>query len=119
MATVDEQAFSASTNGRQIKVAATSSPGTLILAATAGNGTAEDHDRVYLYLHNNSAADVLATVEFGGTAVDDQESVTIPSRAGRQLIVPGLPLQNALEVKVFAASPDVIMASGYIHRIDK
>ena len=117
MATLDGQAFSASTDGKQIAIPATSTPGTLVHTAGAGSGTAADHDEVYMYLHNNSAAAVEATIEWGADSANDQEVVSIPSKAGRQLVIPGLPLQNSLTVRVFA--PATIYASGMIHRIDK
>jgi methylaspartate ammonia-lyase len=119
MATVDEQALSGSTNGRPVKIVATATAGTLIHTATAGAGGAADHDRVFIYLHNNSAAAVDCTVEFGGVSADDLTLVTIAAKAGPVLVVPGIPLQNSLVVRCFAASANVVMATGYIHRVDK
>lgn len=120
MASVDEQALSGSTNGRPIKIVATATAGTLLHTATAGDGAAADHDRVFVYLHNTSAAAVECTIEFGGvSSPDDLIVVSIGSKVGPVLVVPGLPLQNSLVVRCFAASANVVMATGYIHRIDK
>ena len=79
-----------------------------------------DHDRVFLYLNNTSAGAVETTVEFGGTSdPDDRIVTTIGSKVGPVLVCPGLPLQNGLVVRVFAGSANVIMATGFVHRVDK
>lgn len=58
------------------------------------------------------------TIEFGGTTVpDDNIIVTIPTKSGLYLIVPGLVLQNGLVVKAFAATANVIVLSGYVNKI--
>ena len=117
MASLDEIFLSGSTNGRPIKITATASAGTTVHTAVSGT---TDHDRVFLYLNNVSAAAVETTVEFGGTtSPDDTIVTTIASKVGPVLVCPGLPLQNGLAVKVFAGSANVIMATGYVHRVDK
>lgn len=111
--------FSGSTQGQGIKVAATSTPGTLI-HTTGVSGTILDE--IWLYAFNSDTADRLLTVEFGGATSPDQNIVvTIPFKAGLIIVVPGLPLLGsgtvALTVKAFAASANVITVSGFVNRI--
>ena len=115
MATLTHQLLSGSTNGRPIKVVATATAGTLLHTAVAGTSSI---DKVYLYLNNTSTAAVLATVEFGGaTSPDDLIEAEIPAESGPVLVAPGLPLQNGLTVRCFAASANVINATGIVHRV--
>ena len=86
MATFSKQKFSESTNGRQIKVVATASSGTLIHTAHA---TA--FDEVWLYAVNDTATDRLLTIQWGGTtATDDDIEYTVKAQNGLYLIIPGL-----------------------------
>ncbi len=110
--------FSASTQGQGIKIAATSTPGTLI--HTTGV-SATDVDQVWLYLYNSHTADVVTTIEFGGATAPDQNIVvTVPFKQGLFLAVPGLILRGsgtvALTVKGFAATANVVVANGWVYR---
>lgn len=105
--------LSGSTNGRLVKVAATSTPGTTIHTAHA---TA--YDEIYLYAVNSDTSAVKLTVEFGGTsAPDDLIEVSIPPESGLFAVVPGLIVTGAVVVKAFAASGNVIMIGGFVNRI--
>src|SRR5690242_9972492 len=107
--------LSASTNGRGIKVTATSSPGTLVHTAVSGTSS---FDEIYLYAYNGHTADVQVTVEWGGTTVpDDNIIITIPFKQGRFLIADGRLLQNGLTVNVFAATTNVIVIDGFVNSI--
>jgi hypothetical protein len=114
MATFSKQKFSESTNGRQIKVAATASSGTLIHTADA---TA--WDEVWLYAVNDTATDRLLTIQWGGTtATDDDIEYTVKAQNGLYLIIPGLILTGSTTVRAFcAAAADAIQISGYVNRI--
>lgn len=102
---------------RGIKVAATATPGTTIHTAVSGTNTGT-YDEIWLWAYNGHTADVVLTIEFGGTTVpDDNIIVTIPTKSGLYLIVPGLVLQNGLVVKAFAATANVIVLSGYVNKI--
>lgn len=115
MATYTKTLLSGSTNGKQIKVAATATPGTTIHTAVAGTSSL---DEIWLYAINTSASSVVLTIEFGGTtSPDDTMIVTIPSKAGLMLIIPGLLLQNGLVVKAFAGTTNVIDIVGFVNRI--
>lgn len=113
MATFSKQFLSGSTNGRPVKVAATSTPGTTIHTAHA---TATDE--IWIWAQNTDTTDRKLTIEFGGTtAPDDLIEVTIPAEAGLVAVVPGLVLTNSLVVKAFAATADVVTCLGYVNRI--
>jgi hypothetical protein len=115
MATVTKRALSGSTNGKQIKVAATATAGTLIHTAVAGT---TDWDEVWLYAVNSDTTARKLTIEWGeATAPDGNIEVTIPAEGGLILVVPGLLLQNGLEVRAFAAAANVVLVTGFVNRI--
>lgn len=115
MATFTKLALSGSTNGKQIKVSATDTPGTSV--HTAVSSTA-DYDEIWLWAINQHTADVQITVEWGGTSSpDDNMSVTLLPKAGLTLVVPGLVLNNGLSVRIFASTANVVMISGFVNRI--
>jgi hypothetical protein len=105
--------LSGSTNGKQIKIAASATPGTTIHTASA---TALDE--IWLWAVNSSTTAVKLTVEWGeATAPDGNIEVTVPGESGYLMVVPGLVLTNSLVVKAFAATANVILINGYVNRI--
>jgi len=118
MSTFQKQKLSGSTNGRGIKVAATTSPGTLIHTAVAGT-TVGTFDELWLYATNSSTSAVTLTVEFGGTTnPDDRIAITLPAASsGLITVVAGLILQNATVVRAFAGTTNVIMVHGFVNAI--
>lgn len=107
--------LSGSTNGKQIKVAATGTPGTLIHTAVSGT---TDYDEIWLWAVNSSASSVALTIEWGGVAnPDDRITINIPANAGLQIVVPGLILNNSNVVRAFAGSANVVMISGFVNKI--
>ena len=115
MATYSKQLLSGGTNGKNIKVAATSSAGTTIHTAVSGTS---DMDEIWLYACNTDSSDRKLTIEYGGTtSPDDLSEITIEAEAGWVLVVPGMLLQNGLIVKAFAASANVVNINGYVNRI--
>lgn len=109
--------LSGSTDGRGIKVAATSSPGTTI---HTGGSSSSVLDEVWIYAVNSSASAVKLSLQWGGTTdPDDLIEGTIPAESGLVLVAPGLALKgNAtpLVVKAFAATADVLIVHGYVNR---
>ena len=118
MATFSKSILSGSTDGKQIKVAANASAGTLI---HTGSTTPATLHEVWLYAVNSSASDVKLTIEWGGVAApDDHIEYTVSAENGLYLIVPGLLVKGnatALVVRAFAATGDVICISGYVNVI--
>ena len=113
MATFTKIQLSGGTTGKNIKVAATATAGTLIHTAHA-----TDIDEIYLWAVNSDTTDHKLTIEFGGVASpDDLIEVTIPAESGLVLVIPGLTLTNSLVARAFAATADVIMINGFVNRI--
>ena len=105
--------LSGSTDGKAIKVAATSTPGTTIHTAHA-----TDLDEIWIYAVNSDTTDRKLTIEWGeATAPDGNIEQTIPAESGLLLVIPGLILTNSLVVKAFAASANVVLLNGYVNRI--
>lgn len=113
MATYTKLKLSGSTDGKGIKVTQT---------ATAGDTIHTAHvsalDEIWLYAVNTGVSDVELTIEWGeATAPDGNIVVTIGSKAGLYLVVPGLLLTNSLIVKAFADTANTIILHGYVNRI--
>lgn len=119
MATFTKTALSGSTQGKGVKVVATSSTGTTI-HATGTSATVIDE--VWLWAYNSHTANVLLTIQFGGTTTPDNDiKVTIPVNAGLTLVVPGLILTGtgaaANTIYAYAGTTNVVTLSGYVNRI--
>jgi hypothetical protein len=109
--------LSGSTDGKAIKIAATSTAGTAIHTAVAGT-TAGTFDEIWLWAFNSHTEDVVLTIEFGGADAPDQNIVvTIPYKAGLVPVIPGFILQNGATVKAFAATTNVITITGFVNAI--
>ncbi len=117
MATYSKELLSASTNGKGVLVAATSTAGTLIHTAVSGT---TDLDEIWLYGVNTHSADIKLTLEWGeATEPNGNIEITVPAEEGLMLLVPGLLLQNGLTVKAFAGTTNEIVIHGYVNKIDK
>jgi len=113
MTTITKTKLSGSTDGRGVKVAATSSSGTTIHAAHA---TALDE--VWLWAVNSDTTARKLTIQLGGTTdPDDSIEVTIPAEGGLILVLPGLVVTNSVVVRAFAAAANVVVVHGFVNRI--
>lgn len=109
---LSKQFLSGSTNGRNVKVAATATAGTLIHTAHA-----TDKDEIWAWATNTSTADVKLTLEWGGvTSPDDLVEITIPPELGDFPIVRGCILSGSVVFRAFAASANVINIRGFVNR---
>lgn len=112
--------FSGSTQGKPIKIAATSTLGTAIHTTGIGLYTTA-FDAFYMWAYNGHTADVLLTVEFGGATVPDQNLIqTIPFKQGLWLLMDGAMLAGnasaGLTVTAFAGTANVVTIWGYVMR---
>jgi hypothetical protein len=118
MATFSKNILSGSTDGKNILVAATATPGTTI---HTGPTVTTQFDELWIYAVNTSTSNVKLTIEWGSTtAPNDHIEYTVAAENGLYLIVPGLILKgNAtpLVVRAFAATTNVIAIGGYTNRI--
>lgn len=109
--------LSGSTDGKPIKVAATSTPGTAVHTAISGS---TGFDEVYLWATNTDSSAVALTVEFGGTTDPDHlvcKALSLPANSAPIPILTGQVLNNAAPIKAFAASANKIVLTGYVNRI--
>jgi hypothetical protein len=105
--------LSGSTDGRGIKVVASSTPGTTIHQAASG---ATLYDKIWLWAYNSDTTDRLLSLEWGGqTAPDDIKGVIVPATT-TILVSPGWILRNSLNVTAFAAAANVISLGGHAIR---
>lgn len=117
MASFTKKKLSSSVDGKPILVTAVDTSGTLIHTAVDST-IAGTFDEIQLYAYNGHTANVVLTIEFGGVVVPDQNIIiTIPYKSGLIPVVPGFILQNAMEVRAFAALENVITINGFINAI--
>lgn len=121
MATSAKKSLSGSSQGKAIKVAATSSPGTLVHTGPTTRtsnaiGTVSDFSHeVWLYASNSDTTARKLTLEWGDS--NGVLELTVPAEGGLALLIPGLVIDSAataLTVKAFCATADVISLYGYI-----
>jgi uncharacterized membrane protein len=114
MSTLSKLLLSGSTNGKNIKVAAIATPGTLIHTAVSGT---TNKDEIIIYASNSSGLDVDLTIEWGeATNPDGHVFTRIRSYSGFTLIIPSLLLQNSLEVRAFASEANLVNINGTVIR---
>lgn len=105
-----------SVDGKPILVSATATAGDSIHTASA---TAGILDEVFLAAHNTSDADVVLTLEIGGTTVGFQRVVTVPANSTIWIISGDIVLGNEVNIAAFAETADVINITGYVNRVDQ
>lgn len=100
------------TNGRNAKIVAIATPGTLFHTADA---TAKDE--VFMWLTNTDTVDREVTVEAGGvTAPDDHQKYTVPAK-DTILAIPGVRYTGGVAIRAFcAAAANVINMFGNVNR---
>jgi len=107
--------LSGSTDGKGIKVAATSSPGTTIHTAVAGTSSL---DEIWIYCYNSDTVSRTLVLQWGGTtSPDDDITIDIPSKSGKFLVVDGGLLQNSLVLKAYCATTNVLIIHGFVNAI--
>ena len=107
--------LSASSNGRNIKIAATSSTGTLLHTASATSGVT---DFGYIDACNLSASDITLTLQWADdTSPDASTEVILTGKNGWERVVSGLPIEAGRRINAFAGQANLIMMNGFIHRL--
>ena len=80
-------------------------------------------DEIWIYATNASAADAVLHIGWGAnpdTLDDNRIKVTIPTKAGYKLVIPGLILKGnatALTVQCKASATNAINLTGYVNHI--
>ena len=121
MATFTKTLLSGSTQGKAIKIAATTS-GSAGTTIHATGTSASIQDEVWLYAYNSAATATVLTIQWGGvTAVDNEIKLSIPATSGLTLVIPGFILTGtgsaANTIAAYAATTNVITVTGYVNRI--
>lgn len=117
MATYARILLSGSTSGRNIPVAATATPGTLIHTAVAG---ATSFDEIYLWVANVTAATATLTIEWGGVTNPGDHIVhvySVPANSAPIPIVTGEVLNGGLVVRAFSGTASALNISGFVNQI--
>ncbi len=116
MAVIAKQELSGGTDGIGVQVAATASAGTLIHAANNVTG-AGLYDEIYLYATNTHTSAETLVIQFGGTTAVRDEIQHIIQPNETILVVPGLILQNSLEVRAYSTTANKVTLHGFVNRI--
>lgn len=87
---------------------------TATLIHTAQAGTGDDNlDEIWLYAVNTHTSDVELSVLWDGKLIP----INIPARQGFSLIIPGMRINNAKQIKAFAGTTNVINVKCDVNRI--
>jgi hypothetical protein len=118
MAVASKLAFSASSNGRLIRLEDVGTPGTLVHTTPTTN--VKDVIHLWAQLLVTATSRTLS-VEWGGTATLDIMTFFLGSgtlATGMEKIIDGFPLTTAsgLTVRAFATASDEVFIGGYVNR---
>jgi len=90
------------------------SPGTEVHTAT-GVTSDDEVDEIWLWASNTSVADVVLTLEVGGTGVANEIDVTVPAN-GAVPVLQGHPVNNGIAIAGYAATASVVNVYGFVER---
>ena len=108
--------LSGSTDGKGILVTGTDSTGATTIHTVINSVTSMDE--VWLYVQNNHTTDLELTIEFGGTSIENLIKKTITFKDGLICVVPGLILNNNIDIKAYTSVDSVLSITGYVNRIN-
>ena len=102
-----------STDGKQIDIVATSSPGTTLHTATSGT---DYWDYVLLYFANRDSIAHTVTIEWGGTGASDQVVLDLaPGVGGVRAFDDFRLLRDGHVIRAFCDTTSVVSAWGEVH----
>lgn len=107
--------LSASTDGLQIPVTETTSPGVTIHQAVSGTLS---YDEVWLWGYNNNDEPYQVTVQWGETGSTGAVSQTLAAKSGYAQVIPGMVLNNDKVISAHAGSAGGIAINGFVNRIE-
>ena len=106
---------SGSTAGAFISITTTSSPGQTIHTRTSVDSPGRQ--RIRLDAFNVSGADVLLTIQWGGTTAADEIKILVPFQAGPFTVIPDWLLLNGKIIKAYAATQPAVHI--YVEALDE
>lgn len=118
MATFTKSKLSGSTDGKQIKISATTNGGANTIHTATSSTSANVWDEIWIYAYNDDTVPRNLTILWGDTTEPDNKMLfSIPSQSGRTLCIDGAILQNSLIVKAYANVANVIIVDGFVNNI--
>lgn len=122
MATFSKQKLSASTDGKVILVkSSTFSSGNTNLNMHVSVSGSTDWDEIWIYIANTETTPLELEMQWGRTSGSSDTTVdmyvTIPSKSGFILIVPGIILNNSQAVRCRCSTADKLQVMGFVNRI--
>lgn len=110
-----KEVFSESVSGRMVEIVLAATPGSLVHTTLT---SATILDEIWLYATNTNTTSRELTVEWGNTDVkQSQVTVTLEAKAGHVLIIPGMILGSAQNVRAFLDVASGVNMAGWINRI--
>jgi len=108
--------ISGCSNGRGIKITATTSGGAnTIHTATSSSGVI---DEVWLYCYNSGSTNLVLYLCLGGTTdPDDIVKITIPTQTGDILVLSGECFNGGVVIKAYAEEANYLVVKGFVNRI--
>lgn len=113
--TFTKKLLSGSTGGKPIKVTGTNTAGGVTVHTPPAS--TDIFDALWIYANNTSASAVDLTIEWGAST-DASIVVSVASKSGLILVVPGLYIQQSFPVRAFAGSANVVFLTGYVNRLE-
>jgi hypothetical protein len=118
MGTISKEILSGSANGRPIQILQVSTPGNILHTTGVTTTTV---DEVWIYATNNDAVTRNLTIEWGTTGAPSEIIVSIPSKSGLSIIIPGIALTGTgvagNVIRAYASVSSFINVVGYINRM--
>lgn len=109
--------LSGSTDGRNIKVVATATPGTTLHTATSSAGI-DSFDEVYIWANSTSTAAISLTIQTNTTDESESWNIRVPAAyTGPIMVIPGLSYRNGVVLTATASTANRVNLSGFVNRI--
>jgi len=114
ISSIERKVLSGSTNGRGIKITATTSADANTLHTATS--TAGQVDEVFLFCYNSSTSDCNLYICAGGTTdPDDIITLTIPAKQGDMMVMVGECFNGGVAIKAYASTANVLIIRGYVN----
>ena len=101
------------TDGKQIDIAATSSPGTILHTAVAGTSY---WDYITIEVSNRDTVARTVTIEWGGTTAADTVTLELAPGLGPVTMIDRRMLRDSHVVRAYCDAANVVSAWGEVHR---
>jgi len=101
-------------NGSGLFIVPAGSPGALVHIAVTGTSS---FDEVWLYSSHDSLVSGFMVVQFGSLLSTSAIDHIVGPLDGLDLLVPGLIINNGLEVRVYAPAAGNVVIFGFVNRI--